>query len=130
MADLAGTARVRHLDIQEITESQLDEPIVNAFINTANQLVENLLVGQGLGEETLTEIEKYLTAHFMTLLEPKAHSEQIDTEYRVTYQGQTKMRLEASFYGQTALLLDSSGSLQRASEELKSVRFVVHGDDE
>jgi hypothetical protein len=95
---------------------------LSAFINSAHHLIQANLLGGGLSEEILTEIHKYLAAHFASLRDQRLQAEKIaDVNY--TYQGQTAMFFESTFYGQMALSLDSTGKL--ATLHLKPATFVV-----
>lgn len=110
MAILVADARVTAEQVMEIISTSLTEDQVNAFINMAHALVDERLVDQNLGSTLLEQIELLLSAHFLTLRDPRAQQEKID-EYSVTYQGSTSEGLKATIYGQQAIALDSSGTL-------------------
>jgi hypothetical protein len=65
-----------------------------------------------LSDARLSEIELYLAAHFCSLREPRLASEGIDV-LSARYQGKTGMYLEATHYGQMAMMFDSTGTLRR-----------------
>jgi len=62
-------------------------------------------------EEVLTQIETWLAAHFYTVRDPREEEEQAGT-VRARYQGRQDLRLFTSHYGQMAVTLDSTGTLE------------------
>lgn len=110
MADLSEDARVDADAVKEIFDTDLTDAQMNAFINTANNLVTEELGNAGLSADRLTEIEKYLSAHFAALRDPRFAQEAIG-DYRYQVQGKTEIGLDSTYYGQQAKLLDSSGIL-------------------
>jgi hypothetical protein len=100
-------ARVTDAEVKEIIETELD---TTPFIRAANLVVTDKLGDQGLGDDILMEIERYLSAHFTAVREQQAADETLG-EARVKYQGQWGMGLDSTSYGQTAKLLDTSGIL-------------------
>lgn len=127
MAQLNDDARVNVADVKDIIDTTLTKGQIHAFINGAHQIVLDNLTGEGLSEETLTEIERYLSAHLLALRDQQVQSERIGSEYQATYQGKTDKGFEATFYGQTAVSLDPSGKLAEAGLLLKQSSFRVHG---
>lgn len=112
MAVKSSTARVTAADVQEILDTTLEASVINAFINTANTFIEVNLSSANLGEAMLTEIEKWLAAHFLSLRDRRVKSENIAGEYSVTYEvGNLGKGLMSTTYGQTAVALDTSGTL-------------------
>lgn len=111
MADLAAGARVTAGQVMEIISTSLSDVEINAFINTAHTLIQAKLTDANLGADTLTQIELWLSAHFLSMRDQRAKSETI-AEYSVSYQGNSGMGLESTLYGQQALALDWSGTLK------------------
>lgn len=130
MATIDPNARTDAPSVKEIIETNLTDETVIAFVNTAHRQVEDVLGSAGLSVATLTEIEKYLAAHFLTLKDPRAESEGYGGDYKIKVQGETGMGLEATFYGQMAISLDTSGLLASAGAGLKVARAVVHGSND
>ena len=63
-----------------------------------------------LSDDEQREIENWLAAHFYTRSD-KAYASNSTGGASASYQGQTGMHLDGSFYGQTAKMLDYSGCL-------------------
>ena len=90
------------------------------FIRTANILASQVAAcattrGSSLATAVLTEIETYLAAHFYGHGDQFYESRQT-ANARGTFRGQTAMSLDASLYGQTAKMLDTSGCLTALSK--------------
>lgn len=125
MATLLATARVDADDVKEIIDTNLTDDQINAFINGANLLVQAKLLDKNLGDDLLTEIEKWLAAHFLSTRDQRVEREKVGGEWEATYQGKTEMGLDATTYGQQAKALDWSGTL--ATLGLKSISLEVYG---
>jgi hypothetical protein len=122
MASVVAGSRIQVADLIEIFDTELTSAQLAAFINTAHYLIQANLTASGLDENVLTEIHKYLAAHYASLRDQRLESEQVG-DVRKSYQGKTGMYLEATNYGQMALALDTSGTL--ANLALKPATFLV-----
>lgn len=100
--------RVTDTQVKEIIETSLD---TTPFIDTANALVNQALLVQGFSEAYLTQIEKYLSAHFVTVRERQLKGEKLGDASN-TYGGEFGQGLRFSQYGQQVLILDTSGTLE------------------
>ena len=118
--------RVTSDEVLEIIETSLTE--IDVFITTANLLVTGYLTGKGLSDATLKEIEKYVSAHILSLRDPRTKSVGVDV-LSESYQGQWGMGLYGTSYGQTAILLDTSGTLGVLAKNgvIRSGSFSVIG---
>lgn len=97
-------------DVEAILDTELTDSEITAYITTSNLVVTAQLGNTALSAALLTQIETYLAAHLIsTTRERKA--EQVSGEGGVHFEGKTGMRLEATHYGQTAMLLDATGRL-------------------
>lgn len=95
------------------------------FINTANLMVTQHLSNSGLSSEILAEIEKYLAAHLVALHpdERQVTREKLG-EAENTYAGVFGKGLEATQYGQTVMMLDTTGSLSALGGTYCSLEVV------
>jgi hypothetical protein len=96
--------------------SQLD-----SFIATASALtdwVQAQDITLILTPALLTEIEKYLAAHFYQIADPGYQSRSTGGASG-QFTGQTAMVLNQTRYGQMAMTLDMSGALERRSKEVE-----------
>jgi hypothetical protein len=124
MADLVEGARVTAGQITEVISTELGDTTIHAFINTAHRLLDSKATAMTtLGEDLLTEIELWLSAHFLAMRERQAQTEKID-EYSVTFMGTSGMGLQATQYGQQALALDWTGTLAGLGKQQAEIRLV------
>ena len=89
------------------------------FIAAAGSLVDVVEEKSDHTAELLELIERWLSAHFYTVRDPRAVSEKAGP-VGVTYQSKVDLNLSTSHYGQTAIVLDTSGTLKRLSKGVRS----------
>ena len=85
-----------------------------SFIATANLIVNEDLLGYGLTEARLTQIETYLAAHFATLAKEKGGIVRTSMGESAESYHEINSRLQAytsTRFGQQAIALDTSGVL-------------------
>jgi hypothetical protein len=121
-------ARVTATEVKQIIDldtSTVTDEKIEVFINMANLFINNTFSGvTSLSSDTLKEIERFLSAHFLHALDPRAISEKAG-EVAVRYAGKFGMGLQATTYGQTALLLDTTGRLAVAAEGKKRASLGI-----
>ncbi len=113
--------------VREIIDTSLTDARINAFLNMAwfiSRPVSGLLGDCG-GSAAECEIIKLLAAHLITIIERQVKSESIAGEWSVTYLGTEGLGLDASLYGQQAVVMDCSGALAEAG--LKGASLKVFG---
>jgi hypothetical protein len=100
------------------------------FIATATLLVTEELADKGLSSERLDQITLYLSAHFVCITEEHGGLRRSklgdgDESYRAP--GPDAYGLQATNYGQQAMLLDTSGTLAKvgAGAKLRALFEVV-----
>jgi len=112
-------ARVTEIEVEEIiaTDSAIS---LDAFILAATTLVDQLLVGCGLSTASLKEIERWLSAHFYAIRDPTSRviSEEAGS-VKQAWRVPVKVGLEATMYGQQAMMLDTTGKLQSLNDKKK-----------
>ena len=101
--------RVAAAEVKQIINTTLD-PL--PFIEAASVIVSDRLSGKGLSETTLKEIERWISAHFLSIRQPIRVSQSIDgASERFQVPPASMDGLKSTSYGLQALLLDSSGTL-------------------
>lgn len=124
MSDLASGVRTSVQLVEEIFDTEMTNDELHTAINIANRFVTANLGSTGLAAATLTDIETFLAAHFASLKDPRAKSENIAGEYSYTVQGETGKNLDATYYGQMAKMLDTTGTLDTIAANLK--KATIH----
>ena len=108
-------------DIKNILDTNLEDNEIDSFITTANLQVNDTLSDSGLSLEKLTEIEKYLAAHFIvTTRERQASREEVDNA-KVNYTGNYGKYLEMTSYGQQVIMLDTTGKLAESGKRTAGI---------
>lgn len=102
--------RITPTDVTDIIDTDLSDTRLGSFIAGAHQAVQAQLKDAGLDEELLKEIERWLSAHYVTAFERQAIQEKAGpVEQR--FSDAFGMGLDSSTYGQTAKSLDPTGRL-------------------
>lgn len=122
MATRTNAALVRQVlqDDYGTTEAGIESPTLEPFMLAANLLVTRMAATAALRGFTHTTeekkaIETWLGAHFYVMSDQN-YSQKSTGGASATFQGQTKMHLEASKYGQSAIMIDASGTLRNMSK--------------
>jgi hypothetical protein len=105
--------------IVEVDAEFIDASLV-PFIESASAIVDDVLADQDLSDLRLELIERWLAAHFYVLRDPRRKSETVGPITQTLEMGKTGLHLQATQYGQTAMLLDSTGSLAQYNANLET----------
>jgi len=103
-------ARTNSALVKEIVTTSMTD--LTAFITAANLIVTDKLSSSGLSAATLTEIERWLAAHFVVCKERQPTSKRIG-ETEESYNWNTNTGLLRTTYGQAAIALDTTGTLSK-----------------
>jgi len=121
-------ARVSAGQVKELIETKLDEDVILAsMIDTANTYIDAHLDAAGHSNAILLKIELYLSAHFVAITEERGSLKfsklgESSEAYNTTELG---AGLNSTRFGQTALLLDTSGILANISASKLKAEFRV-----
>lgn len=110
-------------DVKAIIEyDDIDRPDLRPHIRAAENLVnwlENTCdVDNVLTNGQLRDIETWLAAHFYNIRD-QGYQTKSTQSASGTFQGQTAMHLQSSYWGQTAMLLDVTGCLAKLNKEME-----------
>lgn len=88
------------------------------FMEVANELVTECCLDSGYTDSRLEKIETWLSAHLYAVKDMRPASENIG-EVSVNYQYRVGLYLEATMYGQQAMVLDTEGNLAELSKRME-----------
>lgn len=113
-------ARVTEAEVKEIIEIADDFVTLDPFILIANEIVNIIAVNDTTITDTiLKEIERWLSAHFTAIRDPRVDSEKAGS-VGAKYQYKVDIGFEVTTYGQMAKRIDSSGTLAKMDADAKS----------
>lgn len=103
-------ARVSVAKVSELITTTKD---ISLFINIANRMITDLLVGKGLSSDRLEDIELYFTAHLIELADKGGGIlEEKTGQSSVKYNALQGARgIGLTHFGQTAAALDTTNTL-------------------
>lgn len=102
--------------VKEVMDTNLSDADITAHINIASDLVTTALVSSGLGSTRITNIERYVAAHLIAMrdrLAGQTSAEWLSSEAKVEFSGKWGEALKSTNYGQTAIVLDTTGTLSQ-----------------
>lgn len=115
--------RVQVSDVHALIETDLLDIVPH--IDAANSLIDEKLVNVGLGDTRLKLIEAWLSAHFVAMREDSARLRRISQGETVAiFTDEVGTGLNATRFGQQAMLLDTSGVLNRLSKPTASISVI------
>lgn len=93
-----------------LSDTELTDPALTAFITSASNLVDEMLVGY-LSDTMLTEVEKWLAAHMITSTVERMATREGAGGAEIFYTGTYGQNLTSTPYGQMVLSLDPTGRM-------------------
>lgn len=102
-------ARVSDDQVKQIIDTTID---TTPFIKAATLIIDDRLSDQGLDDELLLEIERWLSAHLVAIRSQDSVAKSEKTgNASITRHGQSGMGLDFTPYGQQVKILDPTGLL-------------------
>ena len=117
-------ARVTATEVRVIITTSLLDAAIESLIEIANAMVTNT-VTCGLAAATLKEIERWLTAHLISITQERETTEEKLGEATVKYAGVYGEGLKSSRYGQMVLTLDTCGGFANLGKKAASVKSIT-----
>lgn len=119
--------RTNKSDVKDIVDTELNDSSIDAWIEMANDLADDISVNGSINTNRLTRIEKLLSAHFIRLQEPGVETESVkDASFDFT--GDFGMDLNMTRYGQAAKRLDTTGTLSQNADSTKATTQALGVD--
>lgn len=104
-----------------------DDISLTPFIETANNILERVCLDSGYSEATLELIERWLSAHFYAIRDPRVTREGVKGIEEAFAVSVKSSGFNTTPYGQQALLLDSAGNLADLEARRGKVQIVHIG---
>ncbi len=119
--------RVSSSEVNQLLDGLADNTPLSLYIEQANLLVNEELVGTGLSDQRLRIIELNLAAHFavMALERGGFTLQRVQTAQEGYANDATKVKISASRFGQQALAMDSTGKLAAMDAPRGAAEFRV-----
>jgi hypothetical protein len=113
-------ARVTDDMVREIMEVDPTITSYTPFITVASSIVDKIAIKDAtIQESELTEIERWLSAHFVAIRDMRSDSEKAGS-VSVKYQYKLEIGFDVTLYGQMAKRLDISGYLAKLDQDAKN----------
>ena len=111
-------ARVTASAVKKLIDTDtLDADVTDVFIPMAELITNDVLADKDLSEARLTEIERWLAAHYIAAsIDPQTQASSISGAVGDTFEGVTGTGLAFTRYGTQAIALDTSGTLLLISQ--------------
>ncbi len=107
---------------QLLDNTTLTDPVIEAFIKSANLFVTNSLGTSALGSDTLEDIERWVAAHLISYTIERQSKNEAAGSASVSYAGNFDGKgLLGTSYGQMAVNLDTTGVLASLSSTGKTI---------
>jgi hypothetical protein len=117
--------RTTATEVKQIMDTSLSDAVVEYYITVAAEMVDDLDANTTLGGTRLEEIERWLTAHLIAITRERQGQREKIGDAEITYSGKFAMNLQSTTYGQTAAMLDISGTLAQLGRKKVSIKAVT-----
>ena len=109
-----------------LDDTELTDPQLTSYINSANVFVTDTLAGKSLSDVIMAEIERWLSAHLITATRERQAKQEAAGGASITYAGEWGLGLLSTTYGQAAVMMDSSLTLSalakgRSAPSMKAI---------
>ena len=123
--------RTNSTDVLAILDNcEVDTSVIDDLITAASALVDKVFTGDtDMSTTLLTEIEKWLTAHMISVSLHRTTSDEKVGDASQRFTGQWGKMLESTPYGQMVLTMDFTGKMSRAGKAAASIYAVKSFDD-
>jgi hypothetical protein len=121
--------RVTATEVKEIINTSLTDAQVTPYITSANVYVNARLVNTTLAEDTLKEIERWMTAHMIAVTRERMAESEEAGGAKIVYVGEFGEGLKSTSYGQMCISLDTSGLLAAEGKKKISIQVLSRGDE-
>ena len=110
--------------VRTVMSTGLEDVEIEGIIEVANRMVTNIMSGEAVAEEVLTDIETWLTAHLIAIGKERQTKDERVGDVWVKYNENKYQFLMSTTYGQMVVMLDPTGSFQKTSKLRASITAV------
>ena len=123
------TADEVRLIMDNLTEDDLSDTIIESYILGANALVTKILGDDTtIGAVLMEDIERWFTAHMIASTRWRVASKEKVGQALVEYTGEWKQDLSSTPYGQMVKQLDITGKMSNIGKRAASIYAVTSFD--
>jgi len=120
--------RVTGTEVKTIFETDMIESELTPFITSVNTFINATTDLLTLSDALLKEIEMWLSAHFASAKDQRITYQSFG-DSKAKFQGEYTYGLNATDYGQRAIMLDTTGTLADIASNLQTASIVAHPVD-
>jgi len=117
--------RVTGAEVKEIFVTEMVADDLNPFIRASNTLINSYTDMLELSDTILFEIELWLAAHYASAKDQRIQYQSIGIT-KAKFQGEFKESFFSTDYGQRAMALDSTGTLEGLSLRLQTTSITAY----
>ena len=122
--------RVDEADVSAILDNTtLTDQQILAYINSANATINNALADSGLSSDILFEIERWLSAHMISITRERMAKKEEAGSAKIEYIGVYGKGLELTPYGQMVLDLDTTGIMASLGGKSATIYAIPESHD-
>jgi len=120
--------RVTGTEVKTIFETDMIESELTPFITSVNTFINATTDLLTLSDALLKEIEMWLSAHFASAKDQRITYQSFG-DSKAKFQGEYTYGLNATDYGQRAIMLDTTGTLADIASNLQTASIVAYPVD-
>jgi len=113
--------RTTAAEVKQIIDTSISDAIVNGYIVSASLFVTNHLGSTDLDAATLEDIERWVTAHLISMTRERQASEEKAGSAEQVFTQQFALGLRNTLYGQIAIDLDTTSTLNELADGKKDI---------
>ena len=117
-------ARTSVAKVREIIDTESADPIVQAYVDGASNLVDSVLGTSLLSGAVKTEIETWLAAHMIAVSRERPAIKEGAGGAFIEYSGEFSEGLKSTSYGQMVLVFDSTGAMANLGSKVIKLKAV------
>ena len=111
--------------VRAIIETDLTNDQINPYLAAAEVMLLNAFRDKVIDTVTREELKVWLTAHYIAVTRQRVSTKEAAGGASIEYAGVYGAALESTPWGQTAMALDTTGSLKAASGKKGNIQLIA-----